>query len=263
MKYAFMSFSMPEASLDEFLAMARDTGYAGVEPRAGSGHGHGLEIETSPADREAARKKAADMGVAFACVATSCKFADPATSEENVAQALQYIDLAADLGAPVIRVFGGKLPEGLDRNQATELVAKALFSLADRAEQRNVAVCMETHDDWTDPNHVAAIMRKVNRPGIAVNWDIMHPVRTSGFSIEDSYAIVKPWIRHVHFHDGTKDRQLKPIGQGIVDHKAAVKLLMNDGYSGFLSGEWIKWEIPYTEHLPTEIQTMKRYESEA
>jgi sugar phosphate isomerase/epimerase len=67
----------------------------------------------------------------------------------------------------------------------------------------------------------------------------------------------------VHFHDGTKDRQLKPIGQGIVDHKAAVKLLMNDGYSGFLSGEWIKWEIPYTEHLPTEIQTMKRYESEA
>ena len=263
MKYAFMSFSMPEASLDELLKMARDTGYAGIEPRGGSGHGHGVEITSSTSERSTFKQRAADMGVAYACVATSCKFSDPTTSEENVEQARQYIDLAADIGAPVIRVFGGKLPEGISRDRASDLIASSLESLADQAEERHVVVCMETHDDWTDPNHVAAIMQKVDRRGIAVNWDIMHPVRTSGFTIEDSYTIVKPWIRHVHFHDGTKDRQLKPIGEGIVDHKAAVKLLMKAGYAGDLSGEWIKWEIPYEKHLPMELGTMKQYEAEA
>jgi hypothetical protein len=37
--------------------------------------------------------------------------------------------------------------------------------------------------------------------------------------------------------------------------------LTDDGYEGFLSGEWIRWE-PYDQHLPREIETMRRYESE-
>jgi sugar phosphate isomerase/epimerase len=53
--------------------------------------------------------------------------------------------------------------------------------------------------------------------------------------------------------------ELKPAGEGIVDHKRAVELLQENGYTDFLSGEWINWSS-YDEHLPRELAIMKSYE---
>ncbi len=265
MKYAFMSFSCPEADLAEMLSLAREFGFDGVEPRAGSGHAHGVETGASASDRDAIRRQAEDARVALCCIATSCRFADPATADEMIEDARRAIDLAGDLGAPSIRVFGGKLGPGLDRDQAIEQVASALRRLAEPARERGVRVCMETHDDWTDPDHVAAVMRAVDDPALAVNWDIMHPVRTGGSTMDEAFRALQPWIHHVHFHDGTADPnalELRPIGTGDIDHRRAVHLLRDAGYEGYLSGEWINWE-PARVHLPRELAAMKRYEEEA
>jgi len=121
---------------------------------------------------------------------------------------------------------------------------------------------METHDAWCDPRHVAEVMRRVDHPSIGVNWDMMHPVRTAGVGIQQSFDTLRDWIRHVHFHDGVdKDGELKmvPIGWGTIDHRTAVRLLRKAGYDGYLSGEWINWE-PWEIHLPRELATMKAYE---
>lgn len=262
MNYAFMSFSCPELTLDEILALARRFGYDGVEPRIQSEHKHGLELGTSANVRRQARAKAEATGVALCCIATSCRYADPAAADENVERTHGAIDLAADVGAPRIRVFGGQIPEGVPRAQAVELLARSLGAVADHAAERGVIVCMETHDDWCDPAHVADVIRRVDHPAIAVNWDIMHPVRSANSTIDAAFEALRPWIRHVHFHDGKDtDEGLKlcPIGEGKIDHKRAVELLSADGYDGFLSGEWIGWE-PYETHLPRELATMKGYD---
>ncbi|MDY7011837.1 MAG: sugar phosphate isomerase/epimerase family protein [Planctomycetota bacterium] len=266
MKYSFMSFSCPELTLGEMLSLAKGFGYDGIEPRAGSGHKHGVELDTDADARKTIRQQAEDAGVALGCVATSCKYADPKTLDEQIAQTRLYIDLAADVGAPRLRVFGGLLGENVTREQATEQIAHALRSVADHATERGVAVCMETHDDWCNPNHVAEVIKRVDKPSIAVNWDIMHPIRRGGATMEGAYQTLKPWIKHVHFHDGVvhgDKTELAPIGDGIIDHRCAVRLLKADGYDGFLSGEWINWSDAYDIHLPRELATMKQYESEA
>jgi len=179
-----------------------------------------------------------------------------------VAQTHERIDLAGDLGAKTIRVFGGAIPGGIGREEATNLLVRSLGAVADHAEDRGVTVCLETHDDWCDPVHVAAVMARANRPAIAVNWDIMHPVRTGAATIDESFEALQPWIRHAHIHDGTgSDVRLVPIGTGDIDHKRALELLSSAGYAGYLSGEWIRWE-EYDVHLPRELATMKRYERE-
>jgi sugar phosphate isomerase/epimerase len=260
MKYAFMSFSCPKATFGEMLGLARTYGYDGVEPRAQDKQGHGVEFEATAAARKEIRKQASGAGIAICCVATSCKFADPATAAANVEDLRRAIDLAGDVGAACVRVFGGKLGAGLSRQAAVTLVAESLASAADQAASRGVTVCMETHDEWTNPEHVAAVIKAVGRPSVAVNWDIMHPVRFSGWKMADAFKAVRPWIRHVHFHDGTSgDGKLRPIGQGDIDHRTAVKLLAALPYEGYLSGEWINWE-PAEEHLPRELATMKGYE---
>ena len=263
MKYSFMTFSTPELSWADVLALARSYGYDGVEPRAESGHRHGVELTASANVRIDIAKTAQEAGIAICCVATSCRFADRSLARENIQKTHEYIDLAADIGSPRVRVFGGKIGEGLSRDQAIDLLAESLASMADHAEERGVSVCVETHDDWCDPNHIARVMQKVQKPAIRVNWDVMHPVRAGGASIEQAHAILQGRISHVHFHDGTADSGiLKPIGQGIIDHRAAVRVLVESGYDGYLSGEWIDWEIPYSVHLRQELQTMKQYEKE-
>ena len=264
MKYSFMTFSCPELTFEQVVDAAKRFGYDGVEPRIDSGHAHGVEPDASAAVRRELRALAESKGVAVACIATSCRFADPATGSDFVEQAHAAIDLAADMGAPVIRVFGGQFPAELDREAATDQVCRSLAALGDHAGGRDVTVCMETHDSWCDPNHVATVMSRVDHPAIAVNWDIMHPIRRGNATMDSAFEALKPWIRHLHIHDGVDEgnrTELVPIGEGTIDHRRAVELLLDAGYDGFLSGEWINWSDPWEVHLPRELQAMKRFEA--
>ncbi|MFT5087109.1 MAG: sugar phosphate isomerase/epimerase [Candidatus Latescibacterota bacterium] len=263
MKYAFMSFSCPDLALDAMLELAKEIGYDAVEPRTSADHKHGIEIEASASERATIKSKAEAAGIRYSCVATSCRYADPETVAANIAETHQFIDLAADIGADKMRVFGGQMGEDLNREAAIEQVVQALGEVADHAGEKEVTLCLETHDDWCDPFHVATVMAAVDHKNIAVNWDIMHPVRTGSATMDEAYEILEPWIEYVHIHDGSTDlKQLtfKAIGEGDIDHKCALELLMDNGYDGYLSGEWINWEA-YEIHLPRELATMKKLEA--
>lgn len=262
MKYAFMTFSTPELTLDEVLALAKRLGYDAVEPRIEARHRHGIELDASPAQRAEARKKAEDMGVPLCCIATSRSYADPAKTRENVELTHRCIDLAADVGAPRIRVFGGQFPATVSRPDAIWRVAEALHAVADHAHDRGVRICVETHDAWCDPEDLVEVMRRVNHPAIAINWDIMHPILRGGKTMEEAFRIVKPWVQHCHIHDGPREGGLVWIGTGVVDHKKAIECLHTIHYDGYLSGEWINRTPGYEEHLPRELATLKQYEKE-
>ena len=261
MKYSFMSFSCPELTLDEMLSMAKEFGYDGIEPRISSNHQHKIEFDTNQSQREKIRQKAIDAGIAIGCIATSCRYADPETNQDMINDTKKAIDLTADIGSSRIRVFGGKIGEGLDRAAAVNLVAESLLSISDYASKRGITICVETHDDWCNPTDVAAVMEKVNHVAIAVNWDIMHPVRQGYATIEESFEILKPWIQHLHIHDGSIQKNLLPIGEGDIDHKSAIERLLTISFDGYLSGEWIGWDDPYRNYLPRELQTLKRYQN--
>jgi sugar phosphate isomerase/epimerase len=265
MKYAFMTFSCPQLTFGEALSVARRFGYDGIEPRIASGHPHSVELDANPATRWEIQQKAQASGVAICCIATSCTYADPTTVKQRLQETRACIDLAADVGCPRLRVFGGKMGKGLSREQAVQLVAESLQSVAEHASQRGVTICMETHDDWCDPHHVAEVMKRVNHPSIAVNWDVMHPVRQGRSTMDDAFQILRPWIRHLHVHDGSNRAgklELKPIGQGDFDHRRVIQLLKASAYDGYISGEWIDWE-PHETHLPRELATLRSYEGAA
>ncbi len=258
MLYSFMSFSTPNQTIAEMLETARQFGYDGIEPRLDSKHAHGIEVNISDECRCEIRKTVAASGIQLACLATSISYADPQTVKEAILQTHDRIDLAADIGAPAIRVFGGRIPEGITRENAIDQLVHALAQVAEHAAERRVIICLETHDDWCDPAHVAAVMKRVNHPSIGVNWDIMHPVRRAGKTIDEAFEMLKPWIRHLHIHDSI-GKDLAPIGTGEINHRRALELLKSINYAGFLSGEWINWE-PWEIHLPRELKAMKRYE---
>lgn len=261
MNFSFMSFSCPEADIKDFIGIAKQYGYNGIEPRIDAEHKHGVEPGADSSFLRDVKQMSEDNQIKICCIATSCVFANPQSSDENIIRAKQTIDLAVELGVPVIRVFGGGIPEGISREKGFDSVVSSLTKLSDYTGSHEVTVCVETHDDWCDPAEVAKVMRSVSHKNIAVNWDIMHPVLTAGYTIQNAFQELKKWIKHVHIHDGLRDAKgfrFTPISEGGVDHADAISLLRNCGYDGFISGEWIAWE-PYDVHLPRELAKLKSF----
>jgi sugar phosphate isomerase/epimerase len=262
LRYAFMTFSTPSLSLDETLTVAGDYGYDGIEPRLDAQHAHGIEVSATALERNTIRRLVDESDAELACLATSLSYADPAKSQGMVAQTHERIDLAGDLAVPALRVFGGQIPAGVSREQAIQQLVDSLTAVGDHAGERGVTICLETHDDWCNPAHVATVLRRVNHPAVAANWDIMHPVRTGKATMDQAFEALRPWIRHLHVHDGGgTDLRFMSIGTGDIDHRRAMELLLGADYGGYVSGEWINWE-PYDAHLPRELETLERYERE-
>ena len=264
MKLSYMSFSCPEASLAEFVDYAKNHGYEGVEPRAEAKHNHGVEVAAAAAQRNEIAKLFADSGIDCACVATSRKYciADPGERNESIDITRRLIDLAADVGSTRIRVFGGMPTEGMGMEQAIRIVGESLAELGPYAVERGIAVCLETHDGFSRADDCAAAIRLADSPGIAANWDIMHPY-TKGMTIDEAHEALKGLIRHCHIHDGTyaeagKGPQLAMMGEGKIPYPTAIKLLADAGFQGYLSGEWINaW--PPEEILPHDAKVLREY----
>ena len=268
MKYAFMTFSTPELSLAENLTLARDLGYHGLEPRVDCGHKHGVELAATKRQRAEIRQMAEDSGVSLCCVATSIMYlSQPGKVGEQVESTKRFIELAADVGSSRLRVFGSGHGEvtGFSSHNRQQL-ADTLSQVAEAAAAHSIRLCLETHDYWCDAGDVGAVMKLVDHPMIGVNWDIMHPIRSCGFTVESSYAHLKPWVYHFHMHQGTLNQEkleLLPLSDpsGAYDHEAAIRFLAADGYDGYMSGEWIKWGG--AEALGPEIEAIKAIEKKA
>lgn len=240
MKYAFMTFSAVHHRFNDLLSMAKRLGYDGVEPRMG--HAHGIDGDLPTSQRKEMKERSTETGIAICCLASGNSFAHPDKTENSVEEIRRLIEVSRDLGCPAIRVFGGRISSEAERAAATDRVAEALLRLADEAQAADVKICLETHDSWTQPSDVAAVMQRVNHPAIGVNWDILHPQRIHKIPMRDAYDILSPWIHHVHIHDATFEPQLvyTTMGEGAVDVGSALSCLIESNYNGYLSGEWIE-----------------------
>ncbi|MCD6350913.1 MAG: sugar phosphate isomerase/epimerase [Armatimonadetes bacterium] len=266
MKISFMTWACPDWDLNQVLTAAVRYGYDGVEPRVEADQKHGIDLDRTKKEREDIKRQFADMGVEISCLATSRRYAlaDREEWRESVELTQKYVDLAADLGCPNLRVFGGPTPEGMSREDAQKLVAEALAELGPYAAQRGVWLALETHDDYSLADWCAATLQAAGVEGVGICWDIMHPFR-HGQSIEEAFAAVKDLVRHCHVHDGHRPAdggpggwELAKMGEGDIPHDEAVKLLAGINFEGHLSGEYINF-LPADELLPHEAKVLREY----
>src|SRR5215217_800255 len=133
MKLAFSTLGCPDWDVVRIVEAARRLGYDGVELRAVSGS---LDLLSRPefTAKEIGKTKAyfEDHGVEICCVDTSCTF-HSSDSGERVAQvevALAHAELAAQLGAPLIRVFPDKIQPGAAREETRNYIVGCLQLIA-------------------------------------------------------------------------------------------------------------------------------------
>ena len=267
MKLAFSTLGCPDWELERIAKAARTYGYAAIELRAIGGDLDLLtrsEFQTETV--QTTRGWLADQDLSICCIDTSCTFDSREADErrKQVEVAIRHAELAAALGAPLIRIFPDKIQTGATRNETRDNIATCLREVA-QAGPAGVRIALETHGDFARCHMAAEIMRVANHPSVALIWDVANSV-AAGDSIEESAREVRPYLAHVHLRDARavngKEHWLPVLaGRGVVSFATVVKVLCDLNYKGYISFEWEKYWHPEIEEpevaLPDFVKAMK------
>src|SRR5438067_2280694 len=105
------------------------------------------------------RKKAADLGIAISGTGVRNNFttADAAVRQQGVDHIKQFVEVAARLGAPVIRVFADTqmraqtwetVAPGKKRSEVQDWIASALHECAEQGKKFKVKIGVQNHGDF-------------------------------------------------------------------------------------------------------------------
>jgi sugar phosphate isomerase/epimerase len=242
MKLGFSSLAAIDQPLADLAQMLARTGYDGIELR-GKDRQH-VDPSMSAAERRQVRKLLADAGLQAAAVTSYALIAQDSADVAAAQQTLgAYIDLARDLGSPLLRVFGGHIPDGSDRAAVERRMADLLLSVADRAAGAGVKICLETHDAFTRAADLARVLAMAKHPNVVALWDVGNQFET-GEPVAKAAELLAERLGYCHIKDsfalpGGK-RQLCFLGAGDVPVAEVIAMLKARGFGGYLVVEWEK-----------------------
>ncbi|TXK39541.1 sugar phosphate isomerase/epimerase [Nonomuraea sp. C10] len=255
MRLAFSTLGMPGAGLDEAIETGLRAGCAGLELRLHPDTG--VHAGLGGPERLSVRRRVEDAGLEIAALAGYVGVCEPADDEAVMAALRADLELAADLGAPAVRVF----PRGDD----PALGARRLKAVSGTAAELGVRVLVETHDKMATGAAVAALLAEAGTPATSgALWDLLHPWR-HGESPAATLAALGPSLAYVQVKDAVSaaDTTPVPMWTGSVPLDEAGELLRAAGYRGWVSLEWERtWYpqvAPVEEILPGAAAWVRRF----
>lgn len=240
MKLALLTYNLARTwDLDRIIKASKDFGFAGVELRVEANHAHGVELECTSEERREIRNRFEDAYLEVAGLGTSSRFEypDPAERQKVIERTKRYVELAADLGAKRIRVFGNDIPASIRRDDCVRYVGESLAKLGEFAEPYGVDVLLEMHGQFNYWGFARTAVEIANHPRVAIVYNC-DPRDIVAGSVAATYSQVRGWIRHVHMHSFV----------GPYPYPELFALLRADGYDGYFSSE-VDQETPTVEHF--------------
>ncbi len=171
--------------------------------------------------------------------------------EEQFTYTRQWIESYAAMGAPVIRVFGGKpRGKGAVSEEAEENIIANLQMACEIAAGQGVILAIENHDFMTDIDRFLRIVKAVDSPWFGVNLDSGNFARTPDPYKE--FARAAPYAVNVQFKVHIpRDGQKEPA-----DFGRLVKILRDANYRGYIVLEYEDNEDPYVA-IPRHLGVLR------
>jgi sugar phosphate isomerase/epimerase len=254
---AFSTLACPAWDWGKILDYAAANGFAAVELRGLQGNLDLPSHAVFAASRiEQTKHEVLVHGLRIACVSSSAHMDESATPKrvEQLSDAKRFIDLAAELGSPCVRVFGTN-PDNEKRAAPSEtlknLVASNLKELGEYAAPRNVTVLIESHDNFVTSAALSDVLKRADSEHVGLLWDAHHTFADGKETPEFTVSQLGKWIRHTHLKDSVPDgdgRKYVLTGRGDGPIKRQVAALQKLGYRGLYCFEWEKvWHPELTD----------------
>lgn len=255
MKFAFSTLGVPGLPVSDVLGLATTAGYQGVELRAHPEEP--VHPGIGPRERAAVADEFKRAGVEILGIAGYARVADPAADEEALRAELDgLLRLAADLGAPFVRVFPGG-GDAAEPSEADAAAARRLGAAAEVAADLGVQILLETHDSHRTGAAAARVVGPVGHPQVGVLWDLMH-TWLGGESPTVTHAALGPYLGYVQVKDIASAEDTTPLalGAGVLPLAECLSLLADDA--------WVCWEYekrwyPEAAALPAQLRAGREY----
>jgi sugar phosphate isomerase/epimerase len=264
MRICYSNLACPEWTFEQTAEAVSSYGFDGLEIRLFDG-----EVVT-PAISSSARRRAeialCDTRVEVAALGTSLRLVTD-SHRSFLADLAAMAEIAEQWGAPLLRVFGGKLPqEPRDRADALRGAGDLLVEAAEIAGQHRARVALETHDDFSSARTVATVLERAGGRAGAV-YDSHHPHRM-GETPAQVLELLGRRVWHVQVKDavrleGDDNWELVPLGEGEVPVREMLSLLPSVRYDGWVSLEFEKkWHpelAPPEESLEPQAVLLRQW----
>ena len=263
--YSYWHFRTEKYPIEKVIEEAASLGFDGVEIL------HRQMASEEPAYVNGLKKAAFRHGVALPMLSIHQDFVtpDPAERQKDIDHTKRCIDLAAQLGAPAIRLNSGRWNtiksfdelmkvkgeeppiEGHTEEEAFKWVIDSIQACLPAAEKAGVLLALENH--WgltTKPENLLRIYKAVNSPWLVINMD------TGNFAT-DPYAGIEMLAPHASivqaktYYGGGEWYTLD------LDYPRIAAILRQASFQGWVSLEMEGKEPPQTA-VPKSLEVLRK-----
>lgn len=221
----------------------------------------GTRVAQSLKDLDALDLKITDLGAS-----SRMHEADATVRAAQLDEGRRFVDLAHQLRAPYVRVFGDRIPAGEPKPAVVARVIEGLRALGEHARGSGVGIIIEAHGDFTDSPTLLELLKGAAMENVALLWDAHHTFVSGKEPPARTFDALKRYVRHTHLKDSRPEGsgvRYVLTGAGTVPVRETVKVLVGGGYKGYYCFEWEKgWHKEIEEPevaFPHFVETMRRY----
>jgi sugar phosphate isomerase/epimerase len=240
----------PKIDLFDFVNLAADMALDGVEPTS---YYFPPDVTTEYLNR--LKLHAFTLGLDISGTAVGNNFCLPPgpKRDEQIESVRRWIDRAAELDAPVIRIFAGNVPRGATEEQAIGWAIEGIKAVLPHAARRGIVLALENHGGITGtPEQVLNLVKAIDAPNFGVNLD------TGNFRGNDQYAQfaqLAPYAYNVQVktelhRSGSHDKEEADLAR-------IIAILREARYSGYVVLEYEADEDPM-KAIPKYIKTLRQ-----
>lgn len=235
-------------SLEEFIEFCAEVDLDGTELTS-----YYFPAEVTPEYLIGLKELTFRLGLDVSGTAIGNNFCKPPGAERDfeLAMTRTWIDFAAILGAPVIRIFAGSIPDGDTESAALDRCVEGINESLQYAAQKGVVLALENHGGITSTaEQLLAIVERVDdSPWFGVNFD------SGNFRTADPYAELEriaPYAMNAQLKVSvTADGQRQPA-----DFARIIDILRQAGYRGYLVLEYEEKQDP-RENIPVILDRLR------
>lgn len=244
----FLTGDSPTMDLFDFADLAADMALDAIEPTS-----YYFPSDVSNELLSNLRRHAFLRGLDISGTAIGNDFcvAPGPDREAQLALARTWIDRAAVLNAPMIRVFAGRTPRGETEEVAVARAIEGFKEVLPYAAEKGVFLALENHGGITaTSDQMMTLIEAIDHPYFAVNLD------TGNFRTEDPYgdlARIAPYAVNVQVKTEIS-RSGGPKEEA--DIARLIQILRDVKYSGYVVLEYEAAEDPMTA-IPRHVKRLR------